>query len=167
MLPNKLRDFNMFHEGGSWMGVANEVTLPKLKRRLEEMKTGNGAIKHDLGQDAMEAEITLEDFRPEIMRQYGLINNAGVALRFAGAVITQDSTENTDSLEVIMRGRWEEIDHDTAKKGENHTTKAKLAVSYYKLMINGEDIIEVDHANYIEVVNGDDRLAEQRKAIGL
>lgn len=167
MIPRKLRDFNMFHEGGSWMGVANEVSLPKLTRKMEELMVGNGVIKIDLGNEAIEAEVTLEEFPENVLRQYGLINLAGVQLRFAGAMVRQDGSKRTDSIEVVMRGRWEEIDPDSVKKGENHQTKAKLAVSYYKLSINGEVIIEIDHANYIENVDGNDNLADQRKAIGL
>ena len=167
MIPKKLRDFNMFHEGGSWMGIANEIVLPKLTRKMEELRTGNGVVKIDMGNEAMEAEITLEEFNEAVLCQYGIAHHAGVQLRFAGAMVTQNETEKTDDIEVIMRGRWEEIDSDTAKKGEDHQTKAKLAVSYYKLMINGEDVIEIDHVNYIEIVNGVDRLEAQRKAIGL
>jgi len=167
MMPKKLRDFNMFHEGGSWLGIANEIVLPKLTRKMEDLPTGNGVVKMDMGNEAMEAEITLEEFNAGILKQYGIANHAGVQLRFAGALISQTASEETDSLEVIMHGRWQEIDSDTAKKGDNHQTKAKLAVSYYKLMLNGEDVIEIDHANHIEVVDGVDRLAAQRQAIGL
>ncbi|MCY7297492.1 phage major tail tube protein [Alteromonas sp. a30] len=167
MIPRKLRDFNLFHEGGSWMGIANEITLPKLTRKMEELMLGNGVVKIDLGNEAMEAEVTLEEFPENVLRQYGLLNHAGVQLRFAGAMVRQDGSQQTDNIEVIMRGRWEEIDSDSAKKGESHQTKAKLAVSYYKLSINGEQIIEIDHVNYIETINGKDNLAAQRKAIGL
>ena len=167
MLPRKLRDFNMFHEAGSWMGIATEVVLPKLTRKMEELMIGNGTVKLDMGNEAMESEITLEEFPEAVLRQYGLINLAGVQLRFAGAMVRQDDSQQTDSIEVIMRGRWEEIDPDTVKKGDNHQAKAKLACSYYKLSINGDDIIEIDHANYIEVIDGVDRLEQQRRAIGL
>ena len=167
MIPKKLRDFNMFYEGGSWMGIANEVTLPKLTRKMEELRTGSGAVKLDMGSEAMEAEVTLEEINRGVLLDYGITNHAGVQLRFAGAMVRQDSTGQTDAIEVIMRGRWEELDSDTAKKGDNHQMKAKLAVSYYKLTMNGQETIEIDHVNYIEKVGGVDRLEEQRKAIGL
>ena len=42
----------------------------------------------------------------------------------------------------------------------------KTACSYYKLTINGATGIEIDLQNMVEIVNGVDRLAEQRRAIG-
>lgn len=66
-----------------------------------------------------------------------------------------------------MRGRIEEIDSGNAKVGENSDMKVKLTLSYYKLTIDGAEIIELDLTNMVERVNGIDMLAEQRKAIGL
>jgi P2 family phage contractile tail tube protein len=39
--------------------------------------------------------------------------------------------------------------------------------AYYKLTIDGKDVIEVDVINMVLMVDGVDRLAEHRKAIGL
>ncbi|MDO0848640.1 phage major tail tube protein, partial [Xanthomonas campestris] len=42
----------------------------------------------------------------------------------------------------------------------------KTSASYYKLMINGSTVIEIDLMNMIEIVNGVDLLAPHRRAIG-
>ncbi|MCR1767672.1 phage major tail tube protein, partial [Burkholderia glumae] len=39
--------------------------------------------------------------------------------------------------------------------------------SYYKLSINGQELIEMDFINMIEKINGNDLLAGLRQAIGL
>jgi P2 family phage contractile tail tube protein len=39
--------------------------------------------------------------------------------------------------------------------------------SYYKLSVNGQDVIEIDFVNMIEKVNGNDLFAALRNAIGL
>ena len=39
--------------------------------------------------------------------------------------------------------------------------------SYYKLIVDNEEIIEIDLLNFIEKVNGVDMLEKQRAAIGL
>ena len=41
-----------------------------------------------------------------------------------------------------------------------------MAVRYYKLTIAGDDICEIDVDNMIRIVNGTDRLAAQRAALG-
>jgi P2 family phage contractile tail tube protein len=39
--------------------------------------------------------------------------------------------------------------------------------SYYKLSMNGEDLIEMDFINMVEKINGVDLLQQLRNAIGL
>ncbi|MNT85789.1 Phage tail tube protein FII [compost metagenome] len=68
---------------------------------------------------------------------------------------------------MVVRGRHTELDFGSAKAGDNSQFKVKSSLSYYKLTVNGEVWIELDHINFIEIVFGVDRMAEQRRAIGL
>lgn len=97
---------------------------------------------------------------------WGTLRHDGVLLRFAGALQGDDS-EGVDSLEVVMRGRFSEFDPGKAKAGDKTEIKYKLAVSYYRLSINGQVLIEIDPVNFVEVVNGIDRLAQVRAALGI
>lgn len=45
--------------------------------------------------------------------------------------------------------------------------KFSFKPTYYRLVWNGADLIEIDVINMVEKVDGKDRLAEQRAAIGL
>ena len=54
-----------------------------------------------------------------------------------------------------------------AKAGDKTEIKYKLAVSYYRLSINGQVLIEIHPVNFVEVVNGIDRLAQVRAALGI
>jgi hypothetical protein len=69
-------------------------------------------------------------------------------------------------VEIVVRGRHSEIDFGSAKAGEDTEFKVKTACSYYKLSINGATVIEIDLLNMVEVIDGTDRLAAQRRAIG-
>lgn len=42
-----------------------------------------------------------------------------------------------------------------------------MSLSYYRLVCNGETLIEIDIPNFVEIVGGVDRLAQQRRDIGL
>ena len=66
-----------------------------------------------------------------------------------------------------MRGRHKEIDGGENKQGENTSTKLSTACTYYRLTIDGSDVIEIDTVNMVEKVNGVDRLEQHRRAIGL
>ncbi|KAA1461357.1 phage major tail tube protein, partial [Escherichia coli] len=46
-------------------------------------------------------------------------------------------------------------------------TKISAKNTYFKLTWDGEVLIEVDTVNMVEVVNGEDRLADHRRAMGL
>ncbi|MBH3134032.1 phage major tail tube protein, partial [Serratia marcescens] len=76
-------------------------------------------------------------------------------------------TGEVSAVEVVMRGRHKEIDFGEYKQGEDTETKVSTECTYFKLTVDGKELIEVDTVNMVEKVNGVDRLAEHRKAIGL
>jgi P2 family phage contractile tail tube protein len=167
-LPKKLKNFNVFNDGESYMGQVAEVNLPKLTRKMEEWRAGGMGqpLKIDLGAEAMSMDWTCGGMMRGILSQYAVTKHDGVQLRFAGAYIGEDSDE-PDAVEVVIRGRHSEMDPGAAKPGDDTAFKVVTEISYYKLTINGEDVIEIDVINMVEKVNGDDRLAKTRKAIGL
>ena len=71
------------------------------------------------------------------------------------------------AVEVFARGRWQEIDSGKAKAGDDTEVKLKARLSYYRLAVNGQNLIEIDLLNFVFIVNGVDLLDEQRRAIGL
>ena len=167
-LPRKLKNYNVFHDGVSFAGQAEEITLPKLARKLEEFRGAgmNGPVDIDLGAEKMELEATYGGLMREVFKAYGTTAVDGVMLRFAGAYQRDDSGE-VDAVEVVVRGRHTELDPGNAKAGDNSQFKVKSSLSYYKMTVNGEVWCEIDHVNFIETIFGVDRLAEQRRAIGL
>ena len=169
MLPKTLKNFNLFIEGEGYAGRVEELTLPKLSRKMEEYRGGgfNGDIEIDLGMEKLEMEFTLREYSRAVLDQWGICDAAGIGLRFLGAAVRDDSGCETDSIEVVIRGRWRELDFDSAKAGEMNTLKVMVAATYYKYLVNGDEVIEIDHLNMIEKVNGQDRLEEQRQALSL
>ena len=71
------------------------------------------------------------------------------------------------SVEIVMRGRHKELDGGENKQGESGTTKMSTECAYYQLTIDGKEVSEIDIINMVLKVDGVDRLAEHRKAIGL
>jgi P2 family phage contractile tail tube protein len=167
-LPRKLKNMNLFNDGLSYVGQVSEVTLPGLERKMEEWRAGgmNGPVKTDHGQEALSMEWTCGGFMDDAIRQYAITTHDAVLLRFAGAY-QRDDTGEVDAVEVEARGRHSKIDMGNAKPGEGSEFKVTSELSYYKLTLNGETLIEIDLINMVEMVNGEDRLADQRRAIGL
>ena len=50
---------------------------------------------------------------------------------------------------------------------EDTELESTVAVQYYKLEIDGEEIVEIDVINNIYKVGGEDLLAERRQNLGL
>lgn len=167
-LPSKLKGFNVFDGGVSYMGQVAEVVLPKLSRKMEAWRAGgmNGSIDIDFGNEAIEMECTYGGLMKDVLKQYGHKKHDGVMLRFAGGYQAEDS-DDVDAVEVVVRGRYKEIDFGTAKGGDDTTFKTMCSVSYYKLTINGADVIEIDIMNMVEKIDGDDILAKLRRALGV
>ncbi|WP_311968578.1 phage major tail tube protein [Pseudomonas baltica] len=169
-LPKKLKNMNLFNDGTSYVGQSKSVTLPKLARKFEAWRGGgmDGPVKVDLGHgdDGIQIEWTLGGWDLTALRQFGAISASGVMLRWAGSV-QRDDTGDVSAVEVVVRGRHEEIDMGDAQPGEDTEHKFTTTCSYYKLTIDSNVEIEIDLLNFIFNVNGTDMYAAHRKAIGL
>ena len=167
-LPRKIKNFALFNEGLSYLGEVDEVTLPKLTRKTEDWQAGGmaGPIKADMGMEGLELEWKAGGILRDVLTQWGAIKHDAVGLRFAAALQSDDS-EEIQSLEVVVRGRHTEIDQGKAKAGDKTEFTVKSALSYYKLSIDNEVLIEIDLVNMVEVVDGIDRLEGVRNALGV
>lgn len=167
-LPRVLKHFNLFNDANSYLGVVESIKLPKLSRKLEDFRGGgmDGAVGIDLGQEKLESEFACGGLMTQVFEQYGTTKVGGVLLRFAGSY-QADDTAAISSVEVVMRGRHAEIDMGDAKAGDKGGLTVKSSLTYYKLTVDGKEIIEIDLLNMIFIVNGKDMLAEHRKAIGM
>lgn len=167
-LPRVLKDQMLFNEGNDYQGDAKTVGLPKLTRKTEGYRGPgmSGEVSLDMGMEAMEASMTFAGPMRDIIRQWGTPTIDGVYMRFAGNY-QQDDTAELDHVEVILRGRFTEIDFGDQESGSLGDFKVTMAVAYYKLVWNGRTELEIDPINMIEVVDGVDRLAERRNAMGM
>lgn len=169
-LPKKLKMMNLFNEGNSYQGQVGEVTIPKIARKFEDWRGGgmNGNIKWDAGlaDDISEFTWKLGGIDPLVIGQWGAATVAAHGLRFAGSY-QRDDTGDTTSLEIVIRGRHEEIDFGNQKAGDDTEKTIKTIWSYYKLTIDNIVVVEIDIPNMIEKVNGVDLLEKHRANIGL
>lgn len=169
-LPKILKHMSLFNDGHSYQGQVGAVTVPKLARKMEAIRMGGmeGPVKVDLGMsdDGIQIEWTLGGLDETVIRQYAASKHDAVPLRFVGSY-QRDDTGEVVPVEVVARGRHEEIDFGEAKSGELTEHKIVTTCSYYKLVINGTTEVEIDIPNFVSMVNGVDMLAEHRAALGI
>lgn len=170
-LPRKIKHLNVFVDGTSWVGESEDYTPAKLTRKMEGYRGGGmpGAVNVDMGYDdgALDTQFTFGGFNEELIKRMGAAKADGVSLRFAGS-IQRDDTGDVGSIEIICRGRFKEVDNGTLKAGDNSQTKISMVNTYYKVIVDGAVLHEIDLINMVDIgPDGNDRMAAHRKAIGL
>ena len=170
-LPRKIKRLNVFIDGQSWVGEAEDFTPAKLSRKLENYRGGgmSGSVGVDMGFDdsALDVSFTFGGVSDELLKKMGSAKVEAVALRFSGS-LQRDDTGEVAALEIVCRGRFKELDKGTFKSGDNSQSKVTMVNNYYKVMLDGVVLHEIDLLNMIEIgPDGVDRMAEHRAAIGL
>ena len=166
MLPFKLKNFNLFNDGGSYLGIAGEIELPKLVIKTEQWRGGGmlGEVDIDMGLEKLEMTVKYGGLVVPILRQFGVVGVDGVLQRFVGA-FQEEGDGAVSACEIVTRGKHVEIDMGTAKPGEGTEHSVKSTLAYYRMAINGADVIEIDMLTGLFVVGGVDRTAALRAAL--
>lgn len=167
MIPRTLKNFTLTVDGVGYAGRVKELTLPTLSIKAEEYRGGgmDAPFQIDMGQEALEAEFVLSEYNEAVIGQWGLADQNAVQLTARGAM--QRSGEDAVPIVCNVRGSIKEIDFGAFEAGEITECNFMMAVHYYRLSIDGADVLEVDVENMIRVVNGADQLASMRTALGI
>lgn len=167
-MPRKLKNFNVFGDGESWMGEIPSVTLPTVTKKMEEYRAAgmHGPVQLDMGHEKLELSLKSGGLKTQLIAMLGAGAVGANVLRFAGAY-QDDATGQVSAAEVICRGRLMEWNPNEAKPGDNNEHDFKFALSYYKLTVDAADVLEIDVPGMVWRVGGTDIYADIRLAIGL
>lgn len=160
--------FSISCEGAAYPNVVKEVKVPDFKRKYEAFKAGgmDTPIHVDLGGEAMEAELTIAGLTPDqIVKDFMAKKHMGKTWSYRGYYRDQETGQGY-GVEIVMRGRHN-IDNPSAKPGEAGEAKVKVHLSYYKLVIEGRTLIEIEPTAAKHFVDGEDKLADARNFLGL
>lgn len=165
-LPAKLKYFDVFADGTSWLGKVDEVSLPEMKIKTESFRGGGmvGEVDINMGLEKLEMEIKLGGATIEAMRQFGRVGVAGVMLRFVGGY-QDDSTGGILPGELVVRGMHTSLNPGSAKTGANTEWTVKSTLSYLKWTLNSRVECEIDMLNLVWFSDGVDHLAAMRAAL--
>lgn len=166
MIPKVLKGFNLFVDGQGYAGLVEELTLPKLSLKRDDLYNGgmDAPIDLEMGMDKLECDFTLSEYNDAVIKQFGLRDGAQVPLTLKGGL---DDETGVVPVVVTLRGAWKDLDMGSWKSGDKPTLKVSVSLRYYKLSVAGSDLVEVDVENMVRVIDGADQLADMRAAIGL
>lgn len=166
---NRVTNANVYINGTSMLGQAEEIDLPKLVAKMVEHKAlgMQGSVELPSGFDKMESRIKWNAFYQNAMLlmadPYEVVN-----LQCRASVETYSSTGRTAQtpLVVFMRGQFKSVPTGNFKQQDNVEFESNLAVTYVKVEHNGVALVEFDALANIFKVNGVDKLAQYRANIG-
>lgn len=162
---NILKNFNLYVDGRGYAGNVDEMTLPNLAIVGEDYRAGgmDAPVEVDMGMEKLESTFVLSKFDADIDR---LFSSPGfIALTFRGAVESLDATVRP--VVVKMSGKIHGIETGTATPGTKATKTYRVPLVRYSYTLDGVAVHDIDVLNMKRIIGGVDRLAEQRRAIGL
>lgn len=165
----KLTNGNVYINGNSFMGKAEEIDVPDIVTKMIEHKALGliGEIELPAGVEKMEARIKWNGPYQDAMK---LMGNpfATHQIQVRGNLETWGSTGRIEQVpyRVSMTGSFKQKPGGKFKQNENVDLESMLNITQYALEIDGERIVEFDALANIWKVGGVDILASYRTNIG-
>lgn len=166
-LPQVINRFNLYKNGNRLIGVAGEVELPEvtnLTDTIEGAGTGGNLEIPVIGLvDTMEMKIPFTSLGKEAFLFMDPTESADLTLN--GAIQCTDSGTGKigySQLSIAVRGIVKTFTPGNAKAGAKMDSSVVLSLSYYKIIIDGKTMLEIDKLNNVYIINGKDILQEVR-----
>ena len=184
MLPKVLKNFNLFIDGRGYAGRIEEVTLPKLVNRTEEFRLGglDTPVQVDMGMEKLECDLTLTEYDTSVIKLFGIEDNSVVPIPIRGVGLgsllnaaagidtsgqipfimrgglSDETNDRVVPVAVYVEGTVIELDFGQWRAGNNAPLKIRVAIRYYRLNVDDENLIEVDVDNRIRRVDGKNQI---------
>ena len=167
-LPHFIKQGNFIADGYGLIGKIENVKLPDLKHKTEEWRGGGmpGDIDVEVGFEKLTFPFKIGGVDTRIFKTYGLRVGAVKPFQVLGHAVAED-TEETMGVAAYMRGKLLELELDEIKAGSPGMLSGVVALHYYRLLINEEEMIEYDPINLVHKIGGVDQLAATRANLGL
>lgn len=167
----RVTNANVYLTGtGSLLGRAEEVNLPDIKAKMSEHKALGmvGALELPSGLDKMEMKIKWNSIYADTAKKFNDITTAR-QLQIRTSVETYTSAGRTEQApaRVSVTVLPKNIPLGNFKQHDNVELEQMFTVTYVKVEVNNEPIVEIDVLNNIYKVDGVDLLAAYRANLGI
>lgn len=162
-----LKNLNLFVDGRGYAGQIDEYNPPDLAIQVEDYRGGgmDAPVALDMGQEALETSFALIAYDADVLALWGVAEGQSVPFVARGALESYDGT--VKAVVHTMRGKITNIAPGTWSPGQKPAMTITMRLDYFKQEHNGVILHEIDVVNMIRTINGVDRLAQQRAALGL
>jgi len=139
-----MRNCMLWADRESKLGQIGDITPPVPQAKLEEMRNA-GMIKPrevNLGLEKLEFSFKMPGLDPQVIALFGLKPGSENPFMITGALVDEDGTEHSAVL--TIRGFLKQGDSGSWKPGEQAENDYQVAVHYYKLEVDGVELLEID-----------------------
>lgn len=161
------KNLNAFVDGRGYAGQLSSFTPPALTLTTEDFRGGgmNAATEIEMGMERLEGSMTFIAYDRDVLALWGVGPGREVPFTVREALESADGT--VKAVVHTMRGKIRSFDSGEHSPGEVPSLTIELALNYYRHEHDGVVLHEIDVPNMVQVVNGVDRLAAQRQALGI
>lgn len=166
---HRITNANVYLDGQSLLGRAEEVQLPQVKAKMVEHKALGmvGTIEAFAGFEKLEGKIKWASFYADVLKKAANPFRA-VQLQVRGSmpIIVGGSVNREAPIVAILSVLFTSIPGGNYKQHENVELETDFTAYYMKLAVDGQDVTEIDVLENIYKAGGIDLLAQYNANIG-
>ncbi|MEM9734180.1 MAG: phage major tail tube protein [Pseudomonadota bacterium] len=163
-----IRFFSAWAEGESYHLDIEEAQVPGLEDATEDYRGGGMLADFDVvhGLVKLEASMIMTSFAKSLLKKAGLAAGKINTVTMRGSM-SSEFEEGSKSVVATVRGRINAKPKPWSAGSKSGVEYPITSISYYKLVVDGELVHEIDMVNLIQIVDGEDQMKEHRANIGL
>jgi len=167
---NRITNANLYLDGGSKLGRAEEITAPTVKFKMSEHKAIGlfGAMEFPSGVEKLEMKVKWNSFYADVLKKVANPFQM-LQIQVRASMETYESGGKTGEVPVVIfiTASAKDLPLGGFKQHDNVETETNFSVYYFKMEIDGEEIAECDVLANIYKVNGVDLFAKYRANLGI
>jgi len=156
-------DFNVYVGGFGLLGVSTDATAPDIQLTgIESDSSSAGKLSFYYGAvDNIETEFTVGAQVEEVHKEMGKLNEGVIIFK---EYLSEGKVGEGMGVEYHLHGQISAVTSDKIKRGEKKALVIKMgSCHYYKKMIDGKVVCEIDKINSICKLNGQKDLLEESR----
>lgn len=166
-IPSLLNHYKVYDEGENLAGVSGEFELPELSAITDTLE-GTGVLGEI--EDPATGQFGSATFKVPFAVLYKDIytiadQNHPKLITLRGSEQVMDSATGETKhvpVKIVCRGKAKTITNGSAQKGKKMESEIEQELLYYKVEVDGEELVELDKLNFVYKVRGVDLMAQIR-----
>ena len=170
LYPDKLINYRVYKDGATMLGEGT-VDLPEIAYMVDTLSGAGiaGEIETPVIGHIQSMSTTI-NWRTINKDAIDLLKTSGALLTFRASqqqVQADTNALQNEPVKILMRVLPKTTTLGSAEVGATTDSSTELEVTYLKIEIGNENMLEIDKVNFKFIVRGEDRLASVRSDLGM